>query len=543
MSRVSLKSIFSKKNKLNNIPQDCVAICASAIRTERWLDIYNFFKNNNKQEFIMIFSGHVRPEFDLPENFYYIHSQENAAYCSELALRTARSIPEVKYTMSIPDDCSFSKGCLDALVSEMEKNQGKMIEIGMGFWGDYTANEQAALSLKYFNSNPNSPSLTMCGMRSKETCAAIGSIDKNFKGQYWDVDRTMRLLSMGGEIKTIDHLKVIEMNHECAHHLLGPKYYKNDRGFLDLLWTLDEKAQVPCNTKRLKEVDPFLEEDLQAVMYSGNKNMIDKNNKTVIVAPAIKIKFWKNLYKNFCKSKIPFHFVFVGHTKPDFKLPENFTFIHCELGPAEATEIAYRYAYKHISDAKYIMNTADDAIISEYLLDKLVAYYEKKVEELDNDFLIISNMFKTFFDEENLMAFYNGGPILLCQMFTTMENSKKIGGIDKRFKAIYWDCDRHLRAHQMGANVLWAPLDEVPPSKEGEYSKTGGLWNEFGGHDHTLLKEMWKCEPGGDRELFCSEMRTISGRPTNVVVQKKLLLTRLDEVQEYDDTELEAYYE
>ena len=38
-------------------------------------------------------------------------------------------------------------------------------------------------------------------------------------------------------------------------------------------------------------------------------------------------------------------------------------------------------------------------------------------------------------------------------------------------------------------------------------------------------------------------MRTISGRPTNVVVQKKLLLTRLDEVQEYDDTELEAYYE
>ena len=77
---------------------------------------------------------------------------------------------------------------------------------------------------------------------------------------------------------------------------------------------------------------------------------------------------------------------------------------------------------------------------------------------------------------------------------TTMENSKKIGGIDKRFKAIYWDCDRHLRAHRMGAAVLWAPLEEVPPSKEGEFSKDGGLWNKFSGYDHTLLKKLWKCE-------------------------------------------------
>ena len=543
MSKVSVKSIFNKKVTLNNIPKDCVAICASAIRTERWLDIYNFFKDNNEQEFIMIFSGHIRPSFELPENFYFIYSEKTASYCSELCLRTARSIPEVKYVMSIPDDCSFSEGCLDSLVAEMEKHKGQFIEIGMGFWGDYTANETAALPLKFFNSNPNSPFLTMCGMRSKDTCEKIGSIDKNFKGQYWDVDRTMRLLSLGGEIKTLDHLRVTEMNHECTHHLLGPRYYNNDRGFLDSVWTLDERAPIPCSDKRLKEVDPFHDDDLEGIMYSGNKNMIDQVNKTVVIAPAIKTRFWKQLYKNFCKSKIPFHLVFVGHTKPNFTLPDNFTFIHCELGPAEATEIAYRYAYKHVPDAEFIINIADDAVIPEYFLDKLISYYNKKTKELDNDFLIISSMFNGFFNEENLMAFYDGGPILLGQMLTTVENSKKIGGIDKRFKAIYWDCDRHLRAHQMGAAVLWAPIDEVPPSKEGEHSTTGGLWNKFAGHDHTLLKKIWKCESGGTKNLFCSEMRNINGRPTNVIVEKKLILSRLDDVQEYDDSELEKYYE
>jgi len=266
-------------------------------------------------------------------------------------------------------------------------------------------------------------------------------------------------------------------------------------------------------------------------------------DKVVVIAPAIKVHRWQRLYKEFCRAKTPFHFVFVGHVRPNFKLPGNFTYIYCELGPAEATEIAYRYAYKHVSDAKYIINIADDAVIPEYFLDKLISYYNKKTEELDNDFLIISSMFNGFFNEENLMAFYDGGPILLGQMLTTVENSKKIGGIDKRFKAIYWDCDRHLRAHQMGAAVLWAPIDEVPPSKEGEHSTTGGLWNKFATHDHKLLKEIWRCDPGGSKKLFCSEMRNINGRPTNFIVEKSLSLTRLDEVQEYEDSELEKYYE
>ena len=267
------------------------------------------------------------------------------------------------------------------------------------------------------------------------------------------------------------------------------------------------------------------------------------NNKTAVVAPAIKIKFWKNIYKNFCKSRVPFHFVFVGHIKPDFKLPDNFTFIYCELGAAECAEIAYRYVYRNLQDCKYIINVADDAIVQELFLDKLISFYNNKTKELNNDFIIVGPMFNGYFDEENLMAFYDGGPILLGPMLTTIENSKKIGGIDRQFKAIYWDCDRHLRAHSMGASVLFASTLEVPPVKEGEWNPTGGLWNKFSGHDHTLLKQLWTYEDFGDTALFCSDMRKINGRPTNLITQKNINLVRKQKPLFYDDKTLEKFYE
>ena len=267
------------------------------------------------------------------------------------------------------------------------------------------------------------------------------------------------------------------------------------------------------------------------------------NNKTVIVAPAIKTKFWQRIYKNFCRNKTPFHFVFVGDVAPNFSLPDNFTHINCSLGPAACAEVAYRYAYKHITDAKYIINTADDVDTPEYFLDSLIGFYEKKIIELGNDYQIVSTMANGCFEEENLMAFYQGGPVLLGQMLTTIENSKRIGGIDRRFNAIYWDCDRHLRAHQDGANVLFAGAHELTPSSEFDYNPTAGLWKRHSGHDYGFLKELWDIKDGGDQEVFCAELQPVNGRPTNIMSRKKLQIKRLDKVIEYDDFYLRKYYE
>ncbi len=268
-----------------------------------------------------------------------------------------------------------------------------------------------------------------------------------------------------------------------------------------------------------------------------------KSNKTVVVAPAIKTKFWKKIYLDFCRAKTEFHIVFVGHVKPDFKLPDNFTYINCSLGPAECSEIAYRYAYKHVKDAQFIINIADDVTIPEYFLDNLIDFYYEQEKKQNNDFVIVSPIYNGHLDQENLMSLYSGGPVLLGPMLTTIDNSKKIGGIDRRFKGVYWDSDRHLRAHALGASVVLASAKEVSPVKEIEYLPTGGLWKKHSGHDRKFLDGLWDIQPGGDLQIFCSSLQPIDGRPTNVLEKKNLILKRRDEVIEYDDYYLKDYYE
>lgn len=269
------KEVILGEKKLNGIPSSCTAVCAAAIRTDRWLSLYESFKKSNKTNFIFIFCGHVKPTFPLPKNFIFIHiddgyGQSSPSLCSEITLRLARSIPEVKYVMSIADDCYYANGTIDALRQEIEKHKNEKIEIGVGFWGDISANEPQALKLKYHNHDPNSYDLTMCGMRSKETDTLIGSIDKNFLGQYWDVDRTLRLIEAGGQVKTLDYLKMCEMPPSNGSHLLGPRFYNHDRPYLDSLWTKDHSGGE-CLDRRSKKVEPFSSDQLIGDLYINDK--------------------------------------------------------------------------------------------------------------------------------------------------------------------------------------------------------------------------------------------------------------------------------
>ena len=266
-------------------------------------------------------------------------------------------------------------------------------------------------------------------------------------------------------------------------------------------------------------------------------------DKVAVVAPAIKTHHWQRLYKEFCRAKTPFHFVFVGHVHPGFELPDNFTYIDCDLGAAECAEIAYRYVYRNIKDAKYIINIADDISVPEYFLDKLNKFYCDQLLKHNNEFLFVSSLINGYWNEENLMSLYNGGPTLLGPTYTTIENSKKLGGIDSRFKAIYWDCDRHLRAHMLGGAVIYATPQEVPTGKELEYTPTGGLWNTFSKHDKGLLDSMWEVVEGTGPQIFCSSMNNINGRPTNQLSRKSMHITRNSEVIEYEDSHLGRYYE
>jgi hypothetical protein len=270
MIRIDIQDIFSGKHVLEQIPPDATAVCASAIRTERWLNTFEYFKNTTESNFIFIFCGHKIPNFKLPKNFIFILSEEEPAACSEICLRLAKVIPEVKYIMSIADDCFFEGNIIDKLREEILQTPDRFTEVGIGHWGDINANETEPLKLLYHNHDDSSPVLSMCGMRSKETCIKIGGIDKNFKGQYWDVDRTMRLVSAGGSCKTLPNLKAREMKSSLGSHLLGPKYFKYDRPLLDSLWTIDRKGGK-CSEFRMDFINEYSDEELSGICYMNIK--------------------------------------------------------------------------------------------------------------------------------------------------------------------------------------------------------------------------------------------------------------------------------
>lgn len=272
-----------------------------------------------------------------------------------------------------------------------------------------------------------------------------------------------------------------------------------------------------------------------------------KLGKTVIVAPAIKVKFWKDIYLRLNKGKFPFHIVFVGHVKPNFKLPSNFTYIYCDLTAAPCVEIAYRYAYKHIKDAEFIVNISDDLLIPDNFIEELINFYNQQKKKYKNDFLIVGPTCLMQTGEENLMATHDGGPSLLAPAFTTIKNSKKIGGIDKNFKGIYWDCDRALRVHEMGGKVIFAGCDEITPVSEKEHQP--GLYLRYKNIDRVFLDQLWDYSDG-DEEVFCATLTKPDqnyeqryGRKRNELVVRKMLVKRNKEVIEFSKEEIGIYYE
>jgi hypothetical protein len=125
----------------------------------------------------------------------------------------------------------------------------------------------------------------------------------------------------------------------------------------------------------------------------------------------------------------------------------------------------------------------------------------------------------------------------LVTNFTEIETSKRIGGIDKNFQAIYWDCDRMLRAHAMGGKIIIANLDEMPPTREREH--VPGLLKGYKHIDMVLLDEIWDISDGGDNLVNCGSIHL----RRNIFSEKNKTLKRLTDVEEYSQEEIGKYYE
>jgi len=235
-----------------------LALVASAIRPHLWKKMYNFLKQTNKTPFIMIFCGHIEPNYALPDDFIYIYSEMKAPACVEISYRHAYTYPNIKYVMNVTDDCILPENLLDFLISEMKKFEDSEMIIGPGFSPEIGGKP---VPLIYHNNDLNSPVLTVFALMRVSSSKKIGSIDKRFEGIYWDCDRTMRWYELGGKVRIYNNFYVSEMPPTHADGRLCSRYFYSDRAILDSFWTIDRRGG-PVSKKRLKSIIPYKESDL-----------------------------------------------------------------------------------------------------------------------------------------------------------------------------------------------------------------------------------------------------------------------------------------
>ena len=261
---------------------------------------------------------------------------------------------------------------------------------------------------------------------------------------------------------------------------------------------------------------------------------MNKKFKTdvVIVATAIRTRFWQEIYDNLTKNKSSFHLVFVGHTRPTFLLPENFTYIYSELKPAACVEIAYRYAHKNI-DARFIMHTADDFIMRPYYLDSMISGYDRLKKQYNDEMLMITQISIQVDGSYDFMALEQKGPVTGIGPFTTMENSKKIGTLDKRFNSVCWDMDRVYRFYAMGGIMRPLQENEVPPVRERPDGQNT-QWTKYSKVDFSIFQSFWNKTKKGHGWVATCEM--INGK--NYFDEGLFYYERNCPVEKYTDEEL-----
>ena len=215
------------------------------------------------------------------------------------------------------------------------------------------------------------------------------------------------------------------------------------------------------------------------------------NPKISIFAPAIRPQNWMDLYKSIGENDVEFELVFVGPNQPDYRLPNNFRFIRSLVKPTQCLEIALRN-----TTADLVMNMADDCMFKgSRPLDRLYETYKN----YNNDKIILSCKYMLNGEDRSDTAYFSyskegtgtydkSSPVMpLCGLMSR-NLLMSIGGLDKNFIAIMWECDIAMRVHALGGDVI---LSDVFLEEDKDKSAGSELCNEFWEHDRGLLESLW----------------------------------------------------
>jgi hypothetical protein len=230
-----------------------LSICASAIRPQNWLRVYDSLKSYG-DNFEIVFVGNVRPAYDLPKNFTYIYSTVKPAQCYEIAFRNAKG----ELLMWTADDALYSQNAVNTVYDFFKKFNNKKLVVGFCCIED----ERDITDIHRFRyKDMQAPRMAPFGVMDREYFHQLGGYDKQFICGQSENDVVMRVYEDGGSMEICRGAHVW-VEHRKMHHegtVFRTNWYHEDRKVLEGCWVGADNSVL---TKRTRPLDPFSNEGI-----------------------------------------------------------------------------------------------------------------------------------------------------------------------------------------------------------------------------------------------------------------------------------------
>jgi len=256
----------------------------ASIRPHYWRDLYKLIEETNKCSFKLFFCGPQKPDFELPENLVYIHSDMTGVCpCIEIARRHAIKSGATYMMLGPTDDCILTPGFLDVLIDELKKSENGTTRQNYGYGYEDLCGEIIELVVgvafrptvggEVINAKLDPSGLgIMFPMMKRSTAIKMGPLDKRFIGVFYERDLYLRLCDLGVDFKTCSKAEASEdmskqdipsgsRRHQTMGARASREWHDYDMSIINSLWRHDPSVN-PVNpyfpAKRI--ADPILYE-------------------------------------------------------------------------------------------------------------------------------------------------------------------------------------------------------------------------------------------------------------------------------------------
>jgi hypothetical protein len=223
------------------------------------------------------------------------------------------------------------------------------------------------------------------------------------------------------------------------------------------------------------------------------------------------------MYDCIMQNDIDVQVIIAGPIEPSFKLANNVLYIKTEdVKPAQCFEIAMRNVSSDLFTA-----VADDNRLNKNGLDRICEEYLKEEEESgDDNFIIIPRLRAPRLPRRITYEGKNGlaPPVSLAGTIIRSKWFDVIGGVDRRFLAVYWDIDWSMRFYENGGRyILSSSLQMIEPQFAGERR----LHKLAQRYDRSIVDSFWVRDAEEGEEVPSDSAWCYSRRGANRVISKK----------------------